>query len=127
MTPTLTFLILSLGCAGAMDRFSALAEIESGCNDNAIGHAGEISRFQISVSVWHQYTTLPLESARNPFTAMAVAEAIMRDRETAYMRRYHQQVSDWEFAREWHCPARRHLSRADEDYCIRFQNLCQMH
>ena len=33
--------------AGAMDRFTALSQIESGDNDFAVGRVGEISRYQI--------------------------------------------------------------------------------
>src|SRR6266567_952502 len=43
-------------CA-AMDRWSALSQIESGDNDKAVGRLGEISRYQILPDVWSAFAT----------------------------------------------------------------------
>ena len=44
--------LISIIAAPAMDRWEALSMIESGDNDRAVGHGGEVSRFQIRPGLW---------------------------------------------------------------------------
>jgi hypothetical protein len=67
----ITLLCLSALSTLAQDarRLAALAQIESGNNDRAIGRSGEVSRYQIMPSVWHHYSRSrryqdPVEAAR---------------------------------------------------------------
>ena len=48
----LFFLLILSSNALAMDRWTALAMLESGGNDHAVGRAGEVSRYQISPELW---------------------------------------------------------------------------
>jgi hypothetical protein len=122
--------------AGAMDRFEALAQIESGNCDTCIGRDGEVSRYQIQPEVWRQYTKLPLSAASNPVTAKNVAEAIMNDRLSKYCflpnprKGEHVIYGDGTWYLLWHRPGAtglwhsrrptaRELERSD-----RFENLC---
>jgi len=50
----------------AMDRWSALAMLESGGNDHLIGRAGEISRYQIRRNLW------PGGNPFDPHVALAI-------------------------------------------------------
>jgi hypothetical protein len=135
-------LMSSLQAARAMDRFSALSEIESGDNDNAIGQAGEISRYQIMPEIFAQYffvvkpspgvTAIRLTAAaRNPFTAGNIARSIMRDRCNAFAARYHRPPSDFEFYILWARPSRLigqgcepRLEATVMERARRFANLC---
>jgi hypothetical protein len=130
-----------------VDRFSALSMLESGDNDNAIGHAGEISRFQVMPEIFAEYffvvkpppdvAAIRLHlAARNPFTAANIARSIMRDRCHAFAARYHRPPSDFEFYILWsrpawllsqpqHWPALWRLSKPVTDRARRFANLCQ--
>lgn len=66
--------------SGVLDnsRQFALSMIETGINDNEIGGAGEISRYQIMPAVWQHYTSshrycdpeVSLEVARQHWTAL---------------------------------------------------------
>lgn len=85
-------------------RWEALSMQESGDDDNAVGPAGEVSRYQILPSVWRQYTELPLSEARNPLTARAVAEAVMRDR-IRHCGNPDYQPDDFNWAILWKAPA----------------------
>ncbi len=52
----------------------AIAEIETGNDDSAIGKAGERSRYQIKKDVWFQYAKVPFESnASNVLISREVA------------------------------------------------------
>lgn len=117
----------------AMDRFAALAMIESGDCDVCTGRDGEVSRFQITTALWHQYSRLPLSAARNPFTALNVAKEIMARRQTRLLAIQHSAISPQEFYLLWSRPARLlskrffTLSRAEWDRAQRFANLVNHH
>ena len=111
-------------------RFSALSMVETGNNDYIIGVAGEVSRFQIKVSVWREYCALdPRAAGINPFTALNVATAIMQQRCAAFAARFHQQPDDFQWYVLWNRPAVflspviRHLSPVERDRAERFVNL----
>lgn len=84
----IVFLLCVLcACAGntlAMDRYAALAMLESGNNDHAIGTHGEISRYQILPSIWRLYTDAPISCATNPVVALAITRQIMTHRIQKY-------------------------------------------
>lgn len=122
------FILLAIhGCeeCPAMDRFAALSQIESGDRDAAIGADGEISRYQILVMEWRRASSAPLSRALDSASALAVAQAIMSARCTAFAARRHRPPTDFEFYLLWHRPARvlnpkhREAARAQ-----RFANLC---
>lgn len=48
----LVILLMLSASASAMDRWTALAMLESGGNDQIIGQAGEVSRYQIRRELW---------------------------------------------------------------------------
>jgi hypothetical protein len=114
-------------------RFKALAMVESGNCDVVRGEAGEVSRFGIMPSVWHQYTKLPLSAAKNPFTALRVTMDIMRDRCAAFENKFHRPCTDAEFYLLWHRPAyalratsrQARLPAKVSDRMMRFENLCR--
>lgn len=56
---------------------SAIAEIETGSKDDAVGKKGEISRYQILPSVWDSHLGLPRYLATDEHFALAVAEEVM--------------------------------------------------
>jgi len=43
----------------------AIAVVESGCNDAAIGRKGERGRHQLTRAVWHRYTKKPFRYAHS--------------------------------------------------------------
>ena len=105
--------------SGIGQRLAALSMVESGDNDQAIGRAGEVSRFQILPNVWARYffTSPPLhfplsqreragvrESATNAFTAWHIAYAIMQDRCSAFETKFHRPPTDREFYILWARP-----------------------
>jgi hypothetical protein len=95
-------------------RLQALSMIETGDDDNAIGRAGEVSRYQIKPGVWKEYfrkiktgwnsAALLRAAATNPFTARNVATAILQDRCRAFAARFHRQPTDREFYLLWNSP-----------------------
>jgi len=116
-------LFLTLPCAG-MDRFDALAMLESGGNDRAIGKAGEISRFQVLPAVWAATTTVPANRACVPADALLVAKSIMSRRIAHFQRQFHRQPTDFEWYCLWTRPSEiARPSKAVSERAIRFQNL----
>ena len=98
-------LLLALaGKAGAMDRFTALSQIESGDNDYAIGQAGEISRYQIRRELWQQMTHLPLDQATNSAVAYHIAKSIALARSENFRQQYNRPPTDLEFYILWNAP-----------------------
>lgn len=117
------FLVLSFS-APAMDRYEALAQIETGLNDAP--RCADVSRYGISPAVWRQYTALPLSAAQNSITALHVAQAVAADRDAAFAAAHHRRETPFEFYLLWHCPARlNHPNAADRDAATRFANLMQ--
>ncbi|HEY1790107.1 MAG TPA: hypothetical protein VGJ73_18310 [Verrucomicrobiae bacterium] len=107
--------------ARAMDRFAALSMLETGNNDTAIGAAGEVSRYQIRPDVWNRFTRLPLSAAKNPVTALNIAQCIMGCRTRGA------RLSDYQWYLLWHRPGRiRHPKPREADRARRFANLCSV-
>lgn len=98
-------LLFSAGSLMAMDRFAALSMIESGDNDFARGRAGEVSRFQISRSAWHQFSPLPISKATDPKLALAVAQKISAFHCNVFLRSHGRPASNLEFYILWNAPA----------------------
>ena len=97
--------LLNSNSAAAMDRWAALSLLESGNNDAAIGHAGEVSRFQIKPRLWETY--FGKDRAADPTNsrvALRVAQSIMRERCAAFERRYHRPPTDFEYYVMWNAP-----------------------
>jgi hypothetical protein len=106
--------------------FTALGEFESGANDLAVGAGGEVSRYQITPSVWREYTALPLTSARNPFIALNVARAIMEDRARRILHTQLSSLNPQQFYLLWNKPARAGRPRPMElERAKRFENLAR--
>ena len=107
----------------AMDRWSALSQVESGDNDHAIGNVGEISRYQIRPDLWRRYAPAKADWT-NPTHALAVARQAMQERCVAFARARHRAPTDFEFYILWNAPAQLNrpckavLARAE-----RFRNL----
>jgi len=59
-----------------MDLLEAIAQVESGGDDRAVGKANEISRYQLRPKTWNQYAA-PRGYA-NPARSRAVAETHLR-------------------------------------------------
>jgi hypothetical protein len=92
------------GKAFAMDRFTALSQVESGDNDFAIGRAGEISRYQIRRELWQHATATPLSQATNSTVAFSVARTIAKIRSENFQQTYHRPPTDIEFYILWNAP-----------------------
>lgn len=88
----------------AMDRWAALSQIETRDNDNAIGAAGEISRYQVKPRLWRRYTRSDADW-KNPTVALTAAQRIMKDRCVHFERSYNRQPTDFEFYILWNAPA----------------------
>ena len=88
----------------AADRWSALSQIESGDNDQAVGAAGEISRYQIKPEVWHRYASATADWT-NSDHALSVARRAMEERCAAFERKLHRPPTDSEFYVLWNAPA----------------------
>jgi len=58
----------------------ALATVESGGNDRAVGRAGEVSRYQIKPDVWRRAVKAKGWKARDAEAAKRVANAILDER-----------------------------------------------
>ena len=128
---TLQFaLIVSwLLCAGrvfALDRFAALSMIESGDDDFARGQHAEVSRFQIRSEVWCQATNAPISQATNAVVALAVAQAVARERCQVFETQHGRSATDFEFYVLWNAPA--HVDnpgRVVRERAERFVNLVE--
>src|SRR5271170_7667843 len=110
-------LILSTN-AFAMDRWAALAMLESGGNDRAVGRAGEVSRYQISPELWPGGN--PLDAG----VALSNAQRIMSPRTSAFEQSHGRAPDDFEFYVLWNAPAQiNHPHRAVAERALRFMNL----
>lgn len=78
---------------------SAIALVESGNDDNAIGRHGERSRYQITATVWRQHEKRwPFGAATNPIVAKRVASRHLR-----WFVRNGIPETPWEMAYAWNC------------------------
>lgn len=113
----LLLLILSAN-APAMDRWTALAMLESGGDDRTVGRAGEISRYQIRRDLW------PGGNPLDTRVALANARCIMSAREAAFEQSHGRAPDDFEFYILWNAPAQiNHPRRAVAERAKRFVNL----
>jgi hypothetical protein len=111
------FLMLSAS-ALATDRWTALAMIESGGRDGAVGRQGEISRYQIRPELWRGGNRL------DAGVALANAQRIMSARVAGFERANGRVPSDFEFYVLWNAPAQiKHPHRAVVERARRFVNL----
>jgi hypothetical protein len=113
------FILLVLSTnALAMDRWTALAMLESGGDDRTVGRVGEISRYQIRPELW---------PGGNPFdthVALSNARHIMLERTVAFEQSHGRAPDDFEFYILWNAPAQiDHPHRVVADRARRFVNL----
>lgn len=121
--------------APAMDRFAALAQIESADKQHPLGSDirtgpdGELSRFQISPAVIVEFN---IDAARlvDPVYALEQAKRIMGTRCHAFEDLHHRSPTEFEFYILWHRPARllansSPITSAEADRAQRFANLCE--
>jgi hypothetical protein len=114
----LLIILLMSTNALAMDRWSALAMMESGGDDRAVGRAGEVSRYQILPELWLGGN--PLDKC----TALDNAQRIMSSRVTTFERIHGRSPDDFEFYVLWNAPAQiNHPHRAVAERALRFMNL----
>jgi len=119
---TLAIFCVAMIClaAPAMDRWPALAMIESGGDDNAVGRGGEVSRFQIRSELW------PGGDPRNAEDALAAARKIMKPRLEEFEKKHGRPATDFEFYVLWNAPAEiDHPSKTVAERARRFSNLVQ--
>ena len=102
----------------AMNRWTALAMLESGDDDHIVGRDGEISRYQIRRDLWPGGN--PLDNR----VALANARRIMSPRVAAFERSHGRPPDDFEFYVLWNAPAQiNHPRRAVAERARRFVNL----
>ena len=102
----------------AMDRWTALAMLESGGDNHTIGRAGEISRYQIRRELWPGGN--PLDNC----VALANAQQIMSSRAVAFERSHGHAPDDFEFYVLWNAPAQiDHPHHVVAERARRFVNL----
>jgi hypothetical protein len=122
----LSVLVLLPVCGFGMDRLSALSMLETGNDDQAIGSAGEISRFQVKKNEWQSVTNSP--NYWDCETARCVMVKIMDKRIQAFHDRFGRQPTDFEFYALWNAPSQAlqgHISSKVAARCERFANLCE--
>jgi len=112
-------------CGFGMDRFAALSMLETGDNDQAVGSAGEISRYQVLKAEWRSVTN----SANycDCETARAVMVKIMNKRVSAFEAQFGRSPTDFEFYALWNAPSQAMDGRITPRVaarCQRFANLC---
>jgi hypothetical protein len=102
----------------AMDRWTALAMLESGGNDSTVGQAGEISRYQIRPELW------PGGNPLDNHVALMNARRIMSARVAAFEQSHGRAPNDFEFYVLWNAPAQiNHPHRVVVERARRFVNL----
>ena len=107
----------------AMDRWSALSQIESGDDDHAVGAAGEVSRYQIKPEVWQRYAQSKADWT-NPDDALFVARQAMEERCAAFERTTHRPPTDLEFYILWNAPAQ--VQRPGKAVSGRAERFCNL-
>ena len=111
---------VSVSTAFGMDRWSALSMLESGNNDYAVGHQGEVSRYQILPKLW------PGGNPQNRQEALAAAKEIMQVRLNHFEKINGRSANDFEFYVLWNAPWQmNHPSRTVAERAERYSNLVQ--
>jgi hypothetical protein len=109
---------LALDHAQAMDRWTALAMLESGGDDRTVGPAGEVSRYQIRSELW------PGGDPLDTRVALANAQHIIAPRLAAFEKSHGRAADDFEFYILWNAPAQiNHPRPAVVERARRFANL----
>jgi hypothetical protein len=111
----------------------AIAEVESGHNDEAVGLAGECSRYQITERAWKEHTKQPFTRASNRRLAEEVATAILKARIWRFRNKRGCEPHATEVYALWHRPgafARSNynvqaLSFTARERCERFASVAQ--
>jgi hypothetical protein len=104
-----------------MDRWAALAMIESGNNDHAVGAVGEGSCFQIRPELW------PGGNPLNPREALNAAQMTMLPRVARFQRNHNRMPTDFEFYVLWNAPWQAdHPSGIVKERAQRFVNLVHL-
>ena len=119
-------LLLVPMCAFSMDRLSALSMLETGNDDQAVGSAGEISRFQVKKAEWRSVTSSVNYSDFE--TARRVMVQLMDKRIKAFSERFGRTPTDFEFYALWNAPSQAlsgRISSKVAERCRRFANLCE--
>ena len=113
------FIVLILSThALAMDRWTALAMLESGSDDRTVGRAGEVSRYQIRPELW------PGGDPCDTRVALTNARLIMSPRIAVFEQSYGRAPDDFEFYVLWNAPAQiNHPHPAVAARARRFANL----
>jgi hypothetical protein len=114
----LFFILILSANALAMDRWAALAMLESGGDDGIVGPSGEISRYQIRPELWLG------GNPRDPRVALTNAGRLMAPRLAVFERSHRRAPDDFEFYVLWNAPAQ--INRpcpAVADRARRFANL----
>jgi hypothetical protein len=88
----------------AMDRWAALSQLETRDDDNAVGTAGEISRYQIKPTLWRRYARSDA-NWKNATEALAAARELMKERCTRFESTYNRLPTDFEFYVLWNAPS----------------------
>jgi hypothetical protein len=112
-------------CGFSMDRLSALSMLETGNDDQAVGSAGEISRFQVKKAEWQSVTNSA--NYADCETARVVMIHIMDKRIQAFHDHFGRSPTDFEFYALWNAPSQAlqgKLSSKVAARCQRFANLC---
>lgn len=123
----------SVGTLGAMSSLDALSMIESGDNDQAVGTAGEVSRFQIRPHIWRRFSRD--SNYRNAEAAREVAGKFLAELEQDFRKRSGREPTDFDryvlwnagatyYARIGFSPTR--VARTIRERATRFRNLCQL-
>jgi len=95
-------LLLVLNAAHAqagLSRLEALAMIETGNNDAAVGEAGEVSRYQIKPWIWRRYCQR--EGYQNHDLSGEVAEKYLADLEQDFRDRTERDAGDFDVYVFW--------------------------
>ncbi len=77
----------------------ALGMIETGNRDDEIGGAGEVSRYQIMPSVWHQYSQS--QNYQNPYVSLTVAQKHWARLYTTFVKKAHREPTDFDMYVLW--------------------------
>jgi hypothetical protein len=107
----------------AMDRWSALSQIESGDNDHAVGAAGEVSRYQIKPEIWRRCAPAGADCT-DPDGALSVARQAMQERCATFERKAHRSLTDTEFYILWNAPAQ--IQRPSKAVLGRAERFCNL-
>jgi hypothetical protein len=88
----------------AMDRWAALSQLETRDDDNAVGTAGEVSRYQIKPKLWRRYARSDA-NWKNPTEALLAAQELMKERCAQFKGAYNRPPTDFEFYILWNAPS----------------------